>query len=181
MCQGKTQKGEKCKKPTEPYCHLHEPKEFEFPVPVDHLPAKTQAKIKRRLQKPPSQSDGPGYIYIYTLPEDGPYYKVGRTERLVEHRIKEWKGAQLKKAYAVDYQKKMERLIHLYLDPSRVYRYQVAKGKVCTVWKSNGDPVTKYDAKLKEENKLEALSKQVEWFTGSFETIDTTMLMLINR
>lgn len=181
MCQGRTIKKEKCKNKTEPFCHLHEPKEFVHPISVIHLTTSTKNKIKRRLQKPVSKTDGPGFIYVYTLPEDGQYFKIGRTERSVEQRIKEWKGAILKKNYPVAYQKKTERLIHLYLDHCRVYRYQIAKGKICTIWKSNGEPVTDYDATLKEKHKLSVLTKQVEWFNCPWEEIDTIISSVINH
>jgi len=170
MCQGTTAAGNPCKNKTEPYCRHHGKPEVpvSLPFPIDGLTKKIQKKIKNRIIKSPSKSDGPGYIYVYTLDSDPPsYYKIGRTARTPEKRIKEWgKGARLKASYKVKYQKKAERLIHLYLDYVRVYRYQLDDdiGKICSIWKDDGEPVTDKDAKLKKKHKLVARVKQIEWF-----------------
>ena len=69
-----------------------------MPHPTTDCTKKVTKKIEKRLTKSPSDSDGPGYIYVYTLDSDPPhYYKIGRTKRTPEKRIKEWgKGAKLK-------------------------------------------------------------------------------------
>lgn len=167
MCQGTTTAGKQCKRKTEPYCHQHQTAPVvQVPFPIDTLSKKVQNKIKKRVTKPPSESDGPGYIYVYTLDSDPPsYYKIGRTKRTPEKRVKEWgKGAKLRAWFKVPYQKKAEALIHLYLDHVRIYRYQLDNGKVCSVWKDDGEPVTNKDEKLKKNNKLSARTKQIEWF-----------------
>lgn len=184
MCQGHSIKtGKKCKNKQEPYCHHHAPvenkPEYQYPVPVTDLTRKIQRKIKTRIEKPPSKSDGPGYIYVYVLETDSydSYYKIGRTARTPEKRLKEWKGAVLKKAYKVNHQKKTERLIHLYLDHVRVYRYETPDG-YCSVWKDDGTCVGKRDEKRKDKYKLEARKKHVEWFRQSWKRIKALLDVL---
>lgn len=171
MCQGKTAKGKQCKRKGEPFCYQHGPKTAD-PVPPISLvdcSAKGKSKILRRLHKGPRKSDGPGYIYVYTLPNDGSkYYKVGRTRRDVDVRLKEWKGAQLKAAWPVKTQMMAETLIHGYLDHIRCYRYAQDDGTFSTVWKDTGEPVTKADA----SGKRKGIAKQVEWFRGKWKHIE---------
>jgi hypothetical protein len=168
MCRGSTQSGKKCKRKTEPFCYQHLPASLKPELPFDttNCTKKIIKKIEKCLAKPPSESDGPGYIYAYTIDADPPhFYKIGRTARTPEKRVKEWgKGAKLRAWWKVDHQKKTERLIHLYLDYVRVYRYQLDNGKICSIWKDDGEPVTDKDEKLKRKHKLTARTKQIEWF-----------------
>ena len=153
MCQGTTKKGKKCKKAGEPFCHLHGPK-----LTV------AERKIEKKKARGPSKSDGPGFIYIYMLDNDPDhFYKIGRTTRTVEKRLKEWKGSRLVRSFPVKHNKHAERLIHLHLDAKRIYRYKTPEG-YCNIWKSNGDPVLTRDAELKEKYKLSASGKEIEWF-----------------
>lgn len=185
MCQGKSVKtGKPCKNKQEPYCRHHKPTgdepAYQFPVSVEGLSRRIQNKIQTRLEKPPSKSDGPGYLYVYTLETDShdSYYKIGRTARTPEKRLKEWKGGILKKAYAVNHQKKAERLVHLYLDYARVYRYETPDG-YCSIWKDNGEPVGKRDARRKKAHTLEARKKHIEWFRETWRQIKPVIEALV--
>jgi hypothetical protein len=150
MCQGITSKGKKCKKKTEPYCHLHK------------APKKT--KYQRTIERGPRATDKAGHIYIYRLDADPDhYYKIGRTERTVEKRLAEWKNSILVRSFEVKFNRHVERLIHLKLDHCRIYRYAISETQFCDVWKANGEPVTERDALLKQENRLTAAGKQIEW------------------
>lgn len=181
MCQGKTKEGKDCKRKEEPFCYLHRvPSPGGEMIDLSHLPKSTQGKFLNRRKKPPSLTDGEGYIYVYVLGNDKhEYYKIGRTARTPEKRLKEWKGSKLKEAYVVHNQKRMERLIHLYLDHVRIYRYEVKPGVLCSVWKKTGEPVTPEDARLKEEYKLSALGKQIEWFRIEWDELREILRKLI--
>ena len=169
MCQGKTKNNKPCKRKTEPYCYQDSPEpEPVPPLPLDDCSKKGKAKVLRRLRKGPRKSDGPGHIYVYTLPNDPKYYKIGRTKREVDVRLKEWKGAQLKASWPVKNNMMAESLIHGYLDHVRCYRYAQDDGSLCTVWKSTGDPVTKKDA----QGTRKGIAKQVEWFRGSYKAFE---------
>lgn len=71
------------------------------------------------------KDDKPGWIYIYYLKDDESefYWKIGRTSRKLQERIKEWPGAILKGAVEVPFNKLAERIIHLILDQNRILRY----------------------------------------------------------
>jgi len=133
------------------------------------VPKHIQSKIVTKIKRGPSKDDGKGFIYVYYLGSDPQdyYHKIGRTSRSVETRLKEWKGSQLRHSYSVSNQKQAERLIHLYLDYFRVYRYKQDNGTYSTVWKDTGEPVSKSD----EGGKREGRSKEVEWFRCSWKTI----------
>lgn len=173
MCRGTTTKGKPCKRKQEPYCRDHDPQKQdptpELPYSFINVPKHAQNKIMTKIRKGPSKSDGYGHIYIYYLSADPKdfYYKIGRTSRDVDTRLKEWKDSKLRKSYRVANQKHAERLIHLYLDEYRVYRYKQDDGTYCTVWKENGLHVTDKDKTGKKEGR----SKEVEWFRCKWETV----------
>lgn len=170
MCKGKTLAGEPCRLKEEPYCRHHKDQKDEnivVPYPIKDLTKKIQRKIELKSQKKFSKTDGPGHIYIYYIDADkkDSYYKIGRTSTTVKKRLSKWKDSILKKSYAVKHEKKSERMIHLYLDHVRVYRYYIEEEKgYCTVWKSTGEAVTKKDEVLKNKYKLEGRNKHIEWF-----------------
>lgn len=192
-----------------------------FPLDVSKLALKIQKRILKYMKQGPSKSDGPGYIYVYYLahdPEDT-YYKIGRTKRNVEKRMKEWnkiattsaaapngakwktdglyknsKGAPLidtpaatgggnsvvlKKSWKVHFQKFAEKLIHTFFDAVRVYRYHVDYACYCTMWKSSGEPVDPNDAALKRLHKLEARTKQIEWFKSDWKDLKHAIKVLV--
>ena len=133
-------------------------------------------RIKKKIaaiqKRPPSQTDGPGYIYVFRNKRDDAhenYYKIGQTERDVCKRLKEWKHSVEQLRMRVDYRKRCERLIHLYLDQYRVYRYEVEKSeKLYSVWKRSGESV---QMDIVEKPKLSGIKKQVEWFLCDYEII----------
>lgn len=183
MCQGITKDGKKCKKTKEPYCHLHEPMKFDFPLPILELTTKVQKKIHKHLKKTPSKSDGKGHIYCYYLTSDTEdcFYKIGRTNRTVDVRLKEWgEGVKLKCSWEVKHEKWMEKLIHTYLDSIRVYRYQIDDTEeYCNVWKTDMKCISKHDEDLKENHKLEGRKKNIEWFKMPWKILEPILLELL--
>lgn len=166
MCQAKVG-NRKCKRKKEPFCHQHQPVDIALPLPLNHL--SQDKKIIKKIQSGPSKSDGPGFIYVYYVKQDVSnfYYKIGRTKRAVNERLKEWKDAQLKQSYAVEHEKHAEYLIHKYLDGCRVYRYRQDDDTYRSVWKATGEPVTTSD----EQGKRIGIRKEVEWFRRSWSMI----------
>lgn len=174
MCQGKTKAGKPCKRVTEPYCQDHDPTRNDpvvLPCPLNGLNTKAvEKKIITKVKRGPRQTDGYGHIYVYYLDSDpkDSYYKIGMTERDVDVRLKEWKGSKLKKSFRVANRKYAERLIHLYLDYRRVYRYKQEDGSLASFWKDTGKPVTDSDSKGKQEGR----TKQIEWFFVPFQDVE---------
>jgi len=197
-CIGKTQKGEQCKNATTSesrLCYRHAPKkkadvvevpvweEKKYPVPDSTVETSVFKKITTLEKRGPKKSDEPGYIYIFFLSHDTEsFFKIGRTKRTVKKRISEWKskhgdGVKLYESFRVSCNQFCEHLIHLYLDPWRVYRYKIKHKQFCTVWKKDGEPVTADDVKLKKEHRLLGISKDVEWFY--FEKKEDYMLDIV--
>jgi hypothetical protein len=183
MCQGTTTKGSKCKLKDEPYCKYHKPIPIikGFTLDITRCTTKIQKKLQTIMKKGPSKTDGKGHIYAYWLDCDeyDTYYKVGRTSRDVDKRLKEWKGAIYKVSWPVKYQKLAEKLIHVYLDHVRVYRYELAKNTICTIWKTSGEPVEDSDEDLKEKYKLEARTKMIEWFYMPWKELEKNIKMIL--
>jgi hypothetical protein len=181
MCQGVTLKGTACKRKDEPYCKDHKPIVVtDSNLDISSCTLKIQKKIVSYIKKGPSKSDSEGHIYVYYLKNDA-YFKVGRTARDVDKRLKEWKGAILKKSWKVKFQKLAEKLIHAYLDHVRVYRYKLENDKICSIWKSTREPITEKDEKLKERYKLEARTKMIEWFNISWPELEQTIECIIKN
>jgi len=127
--------------------------------------------IESKIKSGPRKTDHEGYIYIYYLKSDKRvrYYKIGQTSKTVAKRLKEWEREspsppQLVGSFKVTNVKFCERLIHLYLDYARVYRYKLPKNRFCTVWKDTGECVSYQDEKYKERYRLQGKKKQIEWF-----------------
>ena len=184
QCQGKTAKSVRCKRfVSGTYCYQHIPEKEEewirqgYPTPSSKIDEGHRRKIKSKLKRGPSQKDKEGYIYIYYLKTDKRvrYFKIGRTSTTVEKRLKQWEKESpsppvLVESFKVKHSIFCERLIHLYLDYCRVYRYKVSKNRFCTVWKVSGECVTERDEKLKDRNRLEGMKKQTEWFAVKKKT-----------
>lgn len=189
MCQGTTKSGSKCKNPQEPYCRFHTPvTDFDFPLPVVNCTTRVQNKLKTIMKKGPSKKDGKGIIYVYFLISDAKdsYYKIGRTSRSEDERLKEWgKDVKLKGSWDVKYHHIIERIIHVYLDDVRVYRYLVNQKndeegeKYCSVWKTDGVPIETKDKLLKEKHKLEGIKKNIEWFKIPWKILEPILIEIV--
>ncbi|KAL5511904.1 hypothetical protein ACEPAH_5122 [Sanghuangporus vaninii] len=123
QCSGTTKKGERCTRqvkadpplsvvnpdlPVERYCYQHRKEvnsqtgfysrrtkdwvDFSKYIP-EYLHPDTQAALRIEMEKPPSQSDEPGFIYCFEIRDpDTPFMirlKVGRTVDLIK-RLNEW-------------------------------------------------------------------------------------------
>lgn len=156
------------------------------------VPKETQGnvvkKIQRLIQKDLSSSQAKttagGYVYIYRLAHETGlnYWKIGMTDREVDKRMKEWEGTlrcrvlcvkeyKLKKNHAY-----CERLIHLYLDYCRMYRYpaEAKKGDKHVLFKSkwyrSGEWIDD-DQGREIDERLVAKNKHVEWFCAPLAEI----------
>lgn len=178
QCQGVTQSNKRCTRNVKKgqYCYQHKGQATEKPVrPLLGLPDSIEVtrKVETRIRRPPSKDDKEGWIYVYTLNSDHNvgelYYKIGRTEQgNVETRISQWKGAHLRKAFKVKYNRKAESLIHLLLDEHRVYRYPYEHGKENAI---RYHTIRKVDGSVVQDNQTHDLpwqppakGKQIEWF-----------------
>jgi len=202
QCKGKTQKGEQCKNVTKSetgLCHRHQLKtkpkatttpkvmvweKEKFPVPDESVDKRHLRMIETLEKGGPAKKDKPGYVYIFYLStETEAFFKIGKTSRTVTKRLTEWRrkigdGVKLFESFRVSCNSFCERLIHLYLDPWRVYRYKVTENEYCSVWKKDGKAVTDADAKLKKLHRLNAKSKEIEWFHFKGDT-DEYMLDIV--
>jgi len=161
------------------YCKHHLPKpEIIYTVKLTGFPdfpaeleTKSIKKLQTRIARGPTKSDEEGFIYIYYLPNDCyHYWKIGKTSKKVDTRMDEWSKAHkvrvlLKKSFKVKYAKYAERLIHLYLDHLRVYRYPVGR-KFKTIMAKSGLIVDDADWKelSKDYTNYVSSKKFVEWF-----------------
>lgn len=88
---------------------------------------KVKKQIIEKIIESPSDSDGPGYVYGFTKSEDKNtrynfYMKLGRTSRNEPSiRINEWGGEQVFSIKSI-YNKKFERLVHLFFKFANIHR-----------------------------------------------------------
>ena len=156
-------------------------------------------KLETKLRKgPPSvEKDGLGAIYIYYLETDRAhgircYWKVGMTKHATApgKRIKQWsakqEGVVTQAVYVVERGHKfIERVVHLYLDHCRMYRYPCASAGAeaqlfRSTWYATGLPVKDAQWDLIDLTKRTvARQKSVEWFCGSLEDIEGVVQAVI--
>lgn len=93
---------------------------------------KVKIQIIEKIIERPSDSDGPGYVYGFTKSEDKNtrynfYMKLGRTSRNDPGvRIDEWGGEEVFSIKSI-YNKKFERLVHLFFKFANVHRDNKSK------------------------------------------------------
>jgi hypothetical protein len=120
----------------------------------------------------------PGHIYIYFLPRERAlnYWKIGRTQRSVEQRMKEWSSKYKLEVYAIYKAERdvvqAESLIHLYLTYCRMYRYPSARGYQ-SVYKLNPSEVIQDGQQCDPESgeRVVAKNKEIEWFCEDVEVV----------
>lgn len=161
-----------------------------LPPPSTQLRLAVAEKLKTRLLRgPAAKSDSPGYLYVYSLAgEEGMnYWKIGMTTRTMTERKKEWQSKHpnhtlvLKEYYYLPTPviKFLERVVHLYLDHKRMYRYPVGK-LLISVWSATGEQI--HDANWKQQKepaKLKALGKMIEWFCIPWEEVSPLLDALV--
>jgi len=132
-------------------------------------------KIRTFLNSSKGEKKG-GYIYIFFLPREKKlsYWKIGYTERTVEERIREWSTKYPLEVYktfkienGVQY---YESLIHLYLTYCRIYRYPHENGYQ-SVYKLNPSAVIQDGQQIKDDERLVAKNKEIEWFCAPIRDI----------
>ncbi len=173
-----------------------------FPTPHPSLKRPVLRRLNAKLATlPERRSGGAGFIYVYAIKEEHDagrfYWKIGMTERAADVRIKEW-GRTLDKrtqtlvvhrVYPVARGHKwVERVVHLYLNYCRVYRYALPAASAgsasgphsfYSVWATTGLPVEEEDASLGPHD-APAMHKQVEWFyCPRFADLDAVIAPLV--
>lgn len=158
---------------------------------------KVLARIDKALEKPVAKSDGPGYIYIYSFASEQHlhYYKVGRTKRSVKERLDEWRRDVVDDAIVLHAtffvergHRRLESLVHLYLNYCRMYRTPYKHPRLKTVvyhsvWKSDGRVICdgQEHGSGKDKRALVAKNKQVEWFCAPLDLIERLCKSLAQR
>jgi hypothetical protein len=161
-----------------------------MPAPSPKLRPHVLQKLRRKLKagpRPTTPRHGTrgGSIYVYCLEEDDHenLYKVGMTSDSVDKRLQAWarkhKGTILKRIaeYVVNQDVEwVERIIHLYLDYCRVYRYpRSGSGSgLESVWAATGKPLDTGSEPISPRSLL-VTEKMIEWFALPFEEIDAVI------
>jgi hypothetical protein len=157
-----------------------------IPAPSKKLRLHILQKLRRKLKAGPKQAGKGGAIYVYCLEGDDyeNLYKVGMTSDSVDKRLQSWarkhKGTVLKRVavYAINQDVSwMERVIHLYLDYCRVYRYPRIMGTgLESVWAATGERLdTTAGCGPPSPRSLLVTEKMIEWFAAPFEDIDAVI------
>jgi len=133
-------------------------------------------KIKKKLKEVKPQKDY-GYVYVYRLEGDvANRYKVGTTKREPKKRLKEWSNIHtLPLITEIIWEvpvgcKWVERMIHLYLDPYRLIRYELDSGQFTDYMYANGTPTVKGVS----------MHRHVEWFSVELKVIEKWVETLID-
>jgi hypothetical protein len=164
----------------------------EMPTPaLDLLRPHVVQKLRRKLKAGPRAATPRGLgkgrggsIYVYCLEADdhSNLYKIGMTSDSVDKRLQQWARkhkTELRRVaeYVVSQDVAwVERVVHLYLDYCRVYRYPLANGTgLHSVWAATGEPLDADAAKPPSPRSMLATEKMIEWFQLPFDEIDATI------
>ena len=153
-------------------------------------PMKSQeAKLDAVIKKGPGDTDCFGYIYMYYNKSEGrssEYRKIGKTDRTVKERMKEWPDGVLDKSYTVKRCQFAETVIFAYLNHVRVHRVK-HKDRYLSEWvdracklKYIGDvdfailarDVAFGTTPLKTFATKNDLKRRIEWFVGESDYFD---------
>lgn len=162
------------------------------------LRTKVLKKLRQKLCSGPSQkSDSTGHIYVYSLASENGrnYWKIGMTTQTVKERQKQWQSKHgdghtlvLKKSYEVPVKatKFLERVIHLYLDHRRMYRYPISvetQHLLVSIWSATGVDIQDKDWKIWEKSgvKKSAAGKMIEWFCLPWEDVSSLIDALLKH
>lgn len=186
QCEQKTQAkdGHLCKKPGKHQiapgkymCALHykawkEPKAWDtlkLPAPQTiFMTPKALKDLDNKLNERVRPAREGGFLYVYAIPnEDVWLIKIGKTTRDVTDRLDEWaehhKVEELLRAPFPCDLELAERIVHLYFDWARVYRYPQENGTFYDVWKTTKTPLVEGQAPP-EGFRPKASNKHTEWF-----------------
>ncbi len=206
-CQAQTAKKKQCSRQATQgtRCTQHAPKEvvviepwtaLKLPKPHSDNRNSVLNKLRTKLRQPAEKrSGGAGHLYIYYIAEEHDaglmYWKIGMTERSVDVRLAEWSkthkhGATvlLAKSYRLRrWHKWVERVVHLYLNYCRVYRYPLVETKkesahFHSIWAATRKPCPE---SVDSEDTAPAMHKQVEWFYAEcLEDLDDIINKIVN-
>jgi len=156
-----------------------------MPTPAKALRPHVLQKLRRKLKAGPRpltpRKGRGGSVYVYCLEDDDMpnLYKVGMTSDSVDKRLQSWarkhKDTVLKRVaeYVVTQDVAwVERVVHLYLDYCRVYRYPRVGGTgLYSVWAATGKPLNA-EQQPSSPRSLLVTEKMIEWFSLPFDEID---------
>lgn len=162
---------------------------YGLPKPAAEIGAKYLKRIRTRLEKGVKPNDTKaGFIYIYYFEHERGFnlWKVGKTNKTVDERLKKWKSDHhkdnkicLHKSYALPNggTDLVERTIHDYFKHWNVHRYPQDDGSFYNVYSMTGEPfsATKGEPERDYSNKTH---KHVEWFHGNVEEIKKVLQKL---
>ena len=155
---------------------------LKYPTPDPRNGKKYIQKIRTHLNnssnfRAPKSNPHSGFIYVFYLKREKGlhYYKIGYTERPVEERLEEWSDKHDLELYASYHVTcnvhKFESLIHLYLAYCRMYRYPNDRGGFHSVFKLSGKIIRDGQENEKEDERLVAKNKEIEWFCAPIAEI----------
>lgn len=184
QCIAMTQKNVRCKRQTldaSQKCYQHQ-----TTTKIKTLFSKKSNLLAKHLKRGPDKKDVSGFVYLYFLEKDNVanLYKLGKTQRGLQDRLKEWSKKHLPlklkfvSAFYFGNVKFAERAFHLYFDSLRVYRYREANQKeYINVWKETGTILnTKESSKYSPPH---GTTKHTEWFCGQLEVLKSGFHFLI--
>ena len=146
-------------------------KRLGLPPPSKFNGAREIAKIRTKIARGPTVSeDTEGCIYVYQIvgEEHLDYFKIGKSSKTAEERTKEWqKHHKLRLMFSQAVECNVgfiERVIHLYLNYCRLYRYPLASGGgFKSVYVRKPDEIIE-DGQHTEEQRVVAKNKLTEFF-----------------
>lgn len=127
----------------------------------------TRKKIMKLMNEPPTPSDGIGWVYGFFSPKDennqmndNYWIKIGRTERNPFLRVEgEW-GGKLIFCINTSYNKRLERLLHLFFDYARQTRIGICEQKYCSKAQYMHDQQKYLSNRTNDEDQDEQISDQ---------------------
>lgn len=149
-----------------------------LPAPSPENGIRVIQKIRRKILRGPKVSDGGGSIYIYSLKGESKlnYFKIGKTERNADDRLKEWayehkREILCEKVYKVSKNVGfMEKLIHFYLAYCNMHRTPSKRG-FHSVYSLDGTIIKDGQEHEDDEDRMVAKSKHIEWFHMKLEDV----------
>lgn len=173
-------------------------KSLRLPEPSKELRLSVLRRLRNRINRGPKQSDTTGYLYVYSLADEVGlnYWKIGMTSRDdLEIRLKEWQSKHaghtivLKRSYRMEVKatRCLERVVHLYLDHKRMYRYQVSAPNgtyLVSIWSATGDPIDDAGRRTwisgaDPKQRLHSSGKMVEWFCLPWSELEPLLNVLV--
>lgn len=182
-----------------PTAELEPWKSRRLPEPSKELRLTVLRRLRTRINRGPKQSDTTGHLYVYSLSNEAGlnYWKIGMTSRdELDKRLREWQSKHgttvlLKRSYRLEVKaaRCLERVVHLYLDHVRMYRYSVLspgeeKSCLVSIWSATGAPIEDAGRRAwfsvaDPEQRLHSTGKMVEWFCLPWSELEPLLDALV--